>query len=99
LSVVKVYGLTVRAVIYTRVSSDPRGIGRSVEEQEADCRTIAEREGWSVVAVFVDNDRGASRFSNGHRPEYGKLVDYLAGDVADVLVTWEASRTQRDLDA
>jgi DNA invertase Pin-like site-specific DNA recombinase len=99
LSVVKVYGPTVRAVIYTRVSSDPRGVGRSVEEQEADCRAIAERESWPVVRVFVDNDRGASRYSNGDRPEYRKLVDYLAGDVADVLVTWEASRAQRDLEA
>jgi site-specific DNA recombinase len=99
LSVVKVYGLTVRAVIYTRVSSDKNGIGRSVEEQEADCRAIAKREGWPVVAVFVDNDRGASRFSNGDRPEYRKLVDFLASGVVDVLVTWEASRAQRDLEA
>ena len=91
--------MATRAAIYTRVSSDPRGVGRSTREQEADCRAIADREGWDVVATFVDNDRSASRFANSKRPEYAKLVQFLHGSNADVLVTWEASRAQRDLDA
>jgi DNA invertase Pin-like site-specific DNA recombinase len=37
-----------RAIIYTRVSKDPKQLGRSVGEQEAECRAIAEREGWHV---------------------------------------------------
>lgn len=89
----------MRAVIYARVSSDPRGVGRSTAEQQADCRTIIEREGWDIVATFVDNDRSASRYANQERPEYRKLMRFLEQGDADVLVTWEASRTQRDLDA
>jgi site-specific DNA recombinase len=88
-----------RAVIYTRVSSDPRGIGRSTREQAEDCRSVADREGWQVVETFTDNDRAASRFANGDRPAYKKLVKFLQDGRADVLLTWEASRTQRDLDA
>ena len=91
--------MDTRAAIYARVSSDPRGVGRSTSEQEADCRAIAEREGWQVVATFIDNDKSASRYANGKRPEYLKLIEYLKAGNADVLVTWEASRTQRDLDA
>lgn len=85
----------MRAVIYTRVSSDAAGQGRSVSEQEAECRAICEREGWTVAEVLTDNDIGASRHSGKARPAWGRLAEVL--QPGDVLVTWEASRAQRDL--
>lgn len=85
---------TLRAVIYARVSADRAG-GRSVEEQERECRAECERNGWPVAAVLTDNDVSASRFATKTRPEYGRLRDLL--EPGDVLVTWEASRAQRDL--
>ncbi|AEV52018.1 resolvase [Rhodococcus phage REQ1] len=85
-----------RAVIYTRVSKDRAG-GRSVAEQEAECRIVCQREGWSVADVLSDNDVGASRWSKGDRPNYDRLSRIL--QPGDVLVTWEASRAQRDLAA
>ncbi|MFY1589122.1 recombinase family protein [Micromonospora sp. WMMD734] len=87
----------MKAVIYTRVSSDPRETGRSVEDQEAECRQLCERQGWTVDRVFCDNDRSASRHSKRPRPDYLKLRDYLAEHPVDVLVLWEGSRAQRDL--
>lgn len=87
----------MRAVIYTRVSSDAHGRGRSVAEQEAECRAFCDREGWEVSDVLTDNDIGASRFSGRTRPAYLRLAEVLKA--GDVLVTWEASRAQRDLDA
>ncbi|MEU8374740.1 recombinase family protein [Micromonospora sp. NPDC048894] len=89
----------MRAVIYTRVSSDPNNLGRSVDEQEADCRAVCQREGWQVVRVFSDNDRSASRYAKKERPQYQALRAYLEGGKADVLVMWEGSRAQRDLEA
>lgn len=86
-----------RALIYTRVSSDNTGHGRSVAEQEAECRSTCEHNGWEVAHVFTDNDRGASRWSRVERPEYRRLASTL--QPGDVLVTWEASRAQRDLAA
>lgn len=65
--------------------------------QEEECRAICEREGWEVADVLVDNDRGASRWSGKSRPEYQRLAEVLRQ--GDVLVTWEASRAGRDLDA
>jgi site-specific DNA recombinase len=89
--------MPARALIYTRVSHDPKGRGRSVEEQASECRAHADREGWRVVAVMTDNDRSASRYAKGRRPEWERTKAAIeAGDV-DVLVTWEASRTTRDL--
>jgi site-specific DNA recombinase len=87
----------MRAVIYTRVSSDPNNLGRSVDEQESECRAVCAREGWDVVKVFTDNDRGASRHSKKKRPEYDALRGYLEGRSAQVLVMWEGSRAQRDV--
>lgn len=86
----------MKAVIYTRVSAD-RSNGRSVAEQEAECRAECERNGWQVAEVLSDNDAGASRHSRKSRPAYDRLAKIL--EPGDVLVTWEASRAQRDLSA
>jgi site-specific DNA recombinase len=91
--------LVLRAVIYTRVSSDPNDRGRSVSEQEGECRAVCERNGWQVVAVYSDNDRSASRYATKDRPEYARLIRHVEDGGCDVLVTWEASRAQRDLAA
>lgn len=86
-----------RAIIYCRVSQDSTGQARSVTSQESECRAMCEREGWDVAEVLTDNDLGASRWSGVARPEYERLQDILRP--GDVLVTWEASRAQRDLAA
>lgn len=89
---------TVRAAIYTRVSTVVGSSTRSVREQEEDCRACAQREGWEVVEVFCDNDRSASRYAKKDRPAYKQLKDFIAHNGCDVLVTWENSRAQRDLE-
>lgn len=89
--------MAMRAVIYTRVSSDPLATGRSVEQQEAECRQVCERNGWTVVQVFTDNDRSASRHARKDRPAYAQVKQRIAEGQADVLVLWEGSRAQRDL--
>lgn len=85
------------AAIYDRVSED-RAHGRSVAEQEADNRRVVEANGWTLAGVWTDNDRGASRYSRKKRPAWEQLVDRLEAGGIDVLVTWEASRAQRDLE-
>lgn len=84
-----------RALIYTRVSAD-RAEGRSPAEQEQEARQQCQREGWQVVDVFSDS-LGASRHSKGTRRGWVEVQQRLASGEIDVLVTWEASRAQRDL--
>jgi site-specific DNA recombinase len=86
------------ALVYARVSQDRRH-GRSVSEQEAECRAWAAREGWHVVDVIVDNDRSASQYARRKRDGWERVKATVAAGGLDVLVTWEASRAQRDLDA
>lgn len=87
----------MRALIYCRVSED-RAQGRSVREQEEEARKICEREGWEVAEVVTDSV-GASRHSKGRRRGWEQARTLLEGGEVDVLVTWEASRAQRDLSA
>lgn len=89
----------MRAVIYTRVSQDRSQELRSVEKQEDECRDYCRSQGWDVVRVFSDNDRGASRHSKKERPEYLALRAFLETGGADALVMWEGSRAQRDIAA
>lgn len=86
-----------RALIYCRVSQD-RANGRSVAEQEAEAREVCSREGWEVTYVVTDSV-GASRHSKGRRTGWEKARRLVASNEVDVLVTWEASRAQRDLAA
>jgi site-specific DNA recombinase len=88
----------LRAGIYTRVSKDESGRGRSPQEQETEGRTECARRGWSVVDVFTDNDRGASRYSKGGpRADFERLRACVTAHQLDVIVVWEATRLQRDL--
>lgn len=87
----------MRAVIYTRVSDDRAG-GRSPAEQEGEARAECARRGWEVVEVVTDSV-GASRHSKGRRAGWRLVQELLASGSVDVLVTWEASRAQRDLSA
>lgn len=87
----------MRAVIYTRVSNDKSGQSRSTDDQERECRTVCEQYGWTIGPVLTDSDIGASRWSSKDRPAYRQLADTL--QQGDILVTWEASRAQRDLNA
>jgi site-specific DNA recombinase len=84
----------MQAVIYTRVSQDRRD-GRSVQDQERECRAECERKGWPVREVFCDNDIGASRHSGKARPEWEKLKAEIRP--GDIVVMWESSRSTRDV--
>lgn len=83
------------AFIYCRVSRDSQN-GRSVEDQEAECRAYCAARGWKVLRVFTDNDRSASMFAKRDRPEYKALVSELAPGT--VVVAWKNNRLSRKLD-
>jgi site-specific DNA recombinase len=86
----------MRAVIYNRVSRDPKGEQRSVDEQDADNTAVCERNGWEIIGRYEDNDRSASRYAKRRREDWERLTEDLPNGIADVLVAWEISRTARD---
>src|SRR4029450_5771604 len=86
-----------QALIYTRVSKDPKQQGRSVAEQEAECRAVCDREGWTVSDVLCDNGRSRSPYATKPRPAWDQVKHRIATDGIDVLVSWEPSRLGRDV--
>lgn len=89
----------MRAVLYARVSHDPNGNGRSVNEQLDEGHKVIKHNCWDCVAVYTDNDASASEFTSDERPEWEKLVADLKAGKFDVLVVWEPSRATRDRQA
>jgi DNA invertase Pin-like site-specific DNA recombinase len=91
----------MRVGIYTRVSQ-ARGKKRGKSTGEQDAETTADVEanvpGAEIVVRYCDDDRGASRYSKGRRPDWERLLDDLRAHRLDMLATWEASRAQRDLE-
>lgn len=82
-----------RAAIYARISSDRKGAGLGVDRQVADCRALAERLGWDVVAVFVDNDISAA--SGKPRPQYREMLAAVRAGRVDAILAWHTDRLHR----
>lgn len=88
----------VRAAIYDRVSIDRRQ-GRSVAEQSVENRAVCAEHGWSIVAEHKDNDRSASRHARRVRESWPLVLADIESGRVDVLVLWESSRGDRELES
>jgi DNA invertase Pin-like site-specific DNA recombinase len=91
----------LQAVIYCRISLDRSGKGLGVEQQERDCRALADRLGLDVREVYVDNDVSASGYTRKRRPEYERMLRDLDASPAAILAMHpdRIYRRVRDLDA
>lgn len=87
--------MKVRAAIYCRISRDRDGEALGVERQEQDCRALAERLGWEVTAVFVDNDISASTRSKKPRPQYDDLIRRARRHEFGAVLAYSNSRLTR----
>ena len=83
----------IRAVIYVRISQDRSGAHLGVDRQREDCEALAERNGWEVVEVYVDNDLSA--YSGKPRPDYRRMLGDLADGTATVVIAWHTDRLHR----
>ena len=84
-----------QAFIYCRISHDPSGKELGVARQEKDCRKLAKENGFTVVEVFTDNDRGASSLSKSTRPKFDEMMQRLDRQEADCVIVWDLSRLTR----
>ncbi|MEU4577452.1 recombinase family protein [Nonomuraea sp. NPDC023979] len=88
----------LEAAIYDRVSDDRTRERRSVGQQNTANRAACSANGWVVAGVYEDNDLSASRFARGDRPDWERLLADLEPRRIDVLVMWEPSRGNRELE-
>jgi len=85
----------MRAIIYTRVSTDEQTrSGLGLEAQLRECRAYVERQGGEVVEVL--SDEGVSGGVHwAERPGLTRAFS-LIGDQADTIVVWKRDRLARD---
>src|SRR5674476_217205 len=81
-----------RAGIYARIRDDPEGKGRGVSRQVKSCRELAERLGWQVAEVYVD-DVSATRSRS--RPQYDLLLGDVEDGYLDAVLVWSLDRLHR----
>lgn len=81
------------AAIYVRISEDREGARLGVQRQAQDCRELALRLGWDVVALYEDND--ISAYSGKARPGYKRLIESLSSGQADAVLAWHPDRLHR----
>lgn len=83
----------VQVGIYVRISQDRTGAGLGVQRQEEDCRALAERRGWHVFNVYVDND--VSAFSRRRRPGWSEMLDDVQTGRIHAIIGWHVDRLTR----
>jgi site-specific DNA recombinase len=89
----------LRAFLYARASRDPKKRASSTNDQMLENRRECSTNGWDNVGEFVDNDRSASRHARRARDDFEEMVRRVKAGEADIIVSWEASRLHRDLEA
>jgi DNA invertase Pin-like site-specific DNA recombinase len=79
--------------VYARISSDREADGLGVARQIADCERLAERKGWPVAGLYVDDD--VSAWSGKRRPEYARMLADLETGTINGLLLYDLDRLHR----
>ena len=83
---------TKRVALYVRVSTDHQ----TIKNQERELQAVAERHGWSVVAVFKDQGISGAK-GRDKRPGLDKLMQAVSRREFDLVAAWSVDRLGRSL--
>jgi len=83
-----------RAALYLRISEDKRGDEAAVSRQREDTRLLAQQRGYSIVGEHVDNDISAA--GRRRRPGFEALLETVAAETVDVILSWSLDRLTRN---
>ncbi|MAF74420.1 MAG: resolvase [Croceicoccus sp.] len=84
--------MTKRIAIYTRVSQD----SQTTENQRRELITVAEKNGWEIVAEFTDHGISGAK-GRDKRPGYDALMKAVARREIDLVASWAVDRLGRSL--
>ena len=84
----------MKAVIYTRVSSEEQVSNLSLDVQEKTCREYCARNGWKVEAVYREEGESAR---TANRTALRRMLEDLRTRPVDYVVVYDTSRFARDV--
>src|SRR5260221_9877997 len=83
-------------VIYVRKSEDDsQKQVRSVEDQIAVCRELAEKHDLNVIGEPITESRSARK--SGNRPLFTKMIDQIRKGKIDGIISWHPDRLARNM--
>lgn len=85
----------MRAVIYTRVSTQEQVSNQSLGVQERACREHCERQSWQVLRVFVEEGESAK---TADRTQLKELLAFCRQERPDFLVVYALDRFARNME-
>lgn len=84
--------MSKRVAIYTRVSTD----SQTVENQRRELEAVADRLGWTVVAMLSDEGISGSK-GRDQRPGFNSLMTMITRREIDMVACWSVDRLGRSL--
>jgi DNA invertase Pin-like site-specific DNA recombinase len=81
-----------RVALYARVSTD----SQTTESQLRQLRAVAKRQGWTVVANYVDKGVSGAK-GQSERPQFDALLNGVARCEFDMIAAWSVDRLGRSL--
>jgi site-specific DNA recombinase len=81
------------SAIYARISQDRTGEAFGTRRQVSDCQAEADRRGWPVAEVYVDDDIAAH--SGKPRPPYQRMLDDIRDGHIDAVIVYHLDRLHR----
>jgi len=84
--------ITKKVAIYARVST----VSQTVENQFQELRTVAERNGWTIVTELSDNGISGSK-GRDQRPAFDELLKRATRREFDLIMVWAIDRLGRSI--
>ena len=84
----------MKAIIYTRVSTEEQKTGHSIDAQLESCRAYCKAKGWEIVLEYKEVGSGKSVKS---REQLNRALTLMEEDIADVLIVWRLDRLTRSI--
>jgi DNA invertase Pin-like site-specific DNA recombinase len=84
--------MSKRVAIYTRVSTD----GQTVENQLRELQAVADRLGWTVVAIYRDEGISGTK-GRDQRPGFDQMLKGVTRKEFDLIAAWSVDRLGRSL--
>ena len=88
--------MILNVVLYLRVSSEEQAkYSFSIDNQKEECIRFAEREGYHVIKIFIDEGKSAKDLN---RPEAREMLSYCgkAKNRVDAIIVWRLDRLTRN---
>ncbi len=82
------------AVIYARYSSSNQR-EESIEQQVNQCKAYADRNGYTVIAVYADY--AISGKDDNNRPQFQRMLQDAKNGSFDYVISWKSSRIGRNM--